>query len=421
MDAEDNTTNAADTDIPTPAGCDVRWPYRADPPQRLKRQDGTYDLYLKAGGLVRPHEDARGFLAAEPGNAGDMARFYFLCLVLDQMAKEGVGGDLLEVGVYKGSTAAVLATMARKLGRTLYLLDTFEGFAAADLQGIDADKRMEFDDTSLEAVRALVGEANVRFVKGYFPATATQLPPEGRYGLVHIDCDLYAPIKSALEYFYPRMVPGGFLIVHDYSSLHWNGAERAVDEFFADKPECVVPLTDGAGSVVVRKGRALRGAAGPGAHVPELPPGEWVSAANGGLAPWLGAGWSPAEEWGVWGVGPVHELLLPVPEGPVRSLLFSLDLHAPLLGRRNTQFADVIVGDERIETWVFTLANNRGTRAARIPAQRVAASVGQGRTQAVRVELHLRDLATPRELDPTTPERRPLGLALHRAMVVGAQ
>ena len=79
---------------PPPEGCDVRWPYRADPPQRLKRQDGTFELYLQSGGLARPHEDVRGFLAAEPGNAGDMAR---------------------------------------KLGRTLFVLDTFEGFAAADL------------------------------------------------------------------------------------------------------------------------------------------------------------------------------------------------------------------------------------------------------------------------------------------------
>jgi hypothetical protein len=215
------------------------------------------------------------------------------------------------------------------------------------------------------------------------------------------------------------MAPGGFLIVHDYSSLHWNGAERAVDEFFADKPECVVPLTDGAGSVVVRKARAVRGAAVPGARVPELPPGEWVPAANGGLAPWLGAGWSTPEEWGVWGVGPVHELLLPVPEGPVQSLLFSLDLHAPLLGGRTTQLADVFVDGERIDTWVFTLASNRATHATRIPAPLVATAVGRGRTQVVRVELHVRDLATPQELDPATPERRPLGLALHRAMTVG--
>jgi len=395
----------------------VRWPYRADPPQRLS---GNFGRYLDGGGLVRPHEDVAGFLRAQGGNAGDMGRFYFFCMVLDQMAKEGIGGDLLELGVYKGGTAAVLATIARKLGRTLYLLDTFEGFAAADLQGIDADKGMNFADTSVEAVRALVGETNVRFLKGYFPATAADLPPEGRYGLVHIDCDLYAPIKSALAYFYPRMVPGGFLIVHDYSSLHWNGAEQAVDEFFADKPECVVPLTDGAGSVVVRKARSEVAVPGRSALVPALPPNEWVSAANGGLEPWLGSGWSSREAWGVWGIGAVHELLLPVPEGPVRDLTLAMDAHAALLGERSALPVDIDVAGVRVETWVFTISENRGVRALSIPARLVAEAVARERAQVMRVALRPRSVAIPAELDPRTVERRPLGVALHQLRQVVA-
>ena len=103
--------------------------------------------------------------------------------------------------------------MARKLGRTAYILDTFTGFDPADVVGIDASvNATDFRDTSLEAVRALVGEDNVRYVNGRFPQSAGQLPSGGRYCLVHIDCDLYAPILSALQYFYPRVVPGGFLI-----------------------------------------------------------------------------------------------------------------------------------------------------------------------------------------------------------------
>jgi len=322
----------------------------------------------------------------------------------------------LEVGVYKGSTAAVLATMARKLERTLYLLDTFEGFAAADLQGIDADKRMNFADTSVEAVRALVGEANVRFVKGYFPASATQLPADGRYGLVHIDCDLYAPIKSALDYFYPRMVPGGFLIVHDYSSLHWNGAEHAVDEFFADKPEFVVPLTDGAGSVVVRKVGGMPSGPPRGTGLPFLPFNEWVSAAKGGLTPWLGAGWSTPEDWGIWGVGPAHEVMVPAPEGPAGDLKLCVDVHAALLGARAKQTADIFVAGRQVDVWTFTTAHNRGTRALRLP---VSATEQRGGPPAVvRVEFRLHDLTPPPALDSNTPERRPLGLAVHRLILV---
>ncbi|MCB8829601.1 TylF/MycF family methyltransferase, partial [Escherichia coli] len=106
-----------------------------------------------------------------------------------------------------------------------------------------------FSETSLEFVKKRVGEENTSFVQGFFPDTAAHLPASGRYSLVHIDTDLYAPIKAGLEYFYPRLNDGGFLIMHDYMSLCWEGAIRAIDEFFADKPEHIIPIPDLAGTV----------------------------------------------------------------------------------------------------------------------------------------------------------------------------
>ena len=94
-----------------------------------------------------------------------MARFYFFCLLFDQIIKEGLRGDIAELGVYRGNTATFLAKIARRLGTTAYLLDTFEGFNKADLTGIDATASMGFTDTSLEAVRNLVGEDGVRYIK----------------------------------------------------------------------------------------------------------------------------------------------------------------------------------------------------------------------------------------------------------------
>jgi Macrocin-O-methyltransferase (TylF) len=70
---------------------------------------------------------------------------------------------------------------------------------------------------------------------------------------VHLDCDLYAPFAAGLRYFNPRLVEGGFLIMHDYSSLYWAGAEQAIDEFFADLPEKPIPIPDKSGTAVIRK------------------------------------------------------------------------------------------------------------------------------------------------------------------------
>jgi Macrocin-O-methyltransferase (TylF) len=228
-----------------------RWPNRADPPMRYW---GNYRLYQARGRLVHLEEDIRGIVADNPGY-GDISRFYFFCTAFDQLIKEGIRADIAELGVYKGETASVLARMARRMNTTAWILDTYEGFNQQDLQGIDANHQMAFSDTSLEAVRARVGEENVRFVKGYFPDSASEIPTDRTFALVHIDCDLYRPVTHALNYFYPRLVPGGYLIIHDYGSFAWNGAENAVDEFFADKPEAVIPLTDGCTSCVIRKAR----------------------------------------------------------------------------------------------------------------------------------------------------------------------
>jgi hypothetical protein len=332
------------------------WPFRADPPQRYW---ANRMRYAKLGGLVHLLEDAYKFVAPEDGNRGDMARFFFFCMVLDQLAKEELPGDIAELGVYRGATASILANIARRLGRTAYLLDTFEGFAKTDLVAIDNDKPTAFADTSLERVRALVGDQNVKYIKGYFPATASQLPSDASYCLVHIDCDLYAPTRSALEYFYPRMVPGGFIIVHDYSSLHWNGAETAVDQFFAGRPEAVVPLPDNAGSVVIRKARDPSRDNWIVRRRSHLITEDWISTADGHIADLLEMGWSDPEAWGVWGIGKSHVLLVYLHSPDIGGLEIDADVHAALIAARTTQRIDVVVGGHRITRWTFTKDANR--------------------------------------------------------------
>lgn len=216
-------------------------------PSRYGRNQQVYE---SRGGLSR-HEDASGYLST--GVGGDLARFYFLTMSIDQLFKEHIPGDFAELGVYKGATASVLAIMARRSGRNVYLLDTFEGFSQRDLVGVDAAKNLEFGDTSIEGVRAVVGNDSVHFIKGYFPESAENIPNDTKFSLVHIDCDLYAPVKSGLEYFWPRLSPGGFMIIHDYSSFYWDGAEKAVDEFFSNKPEKVLLIPDVSGTAAVRK------------------------------------------------------------------------------------------------------------------------------------------------------------------------
>jgi hypothetical protein len=188
-------------------------------------------------------------------NCGDMARFYALYQNVTHVLDENVPGDIVELGVYKGNSAAILSALGRERGRRTYLFDTFAGFDARDLHGPDAGRAVQFGDTALETVQELVGTRMVTYVKGHFPESTAQIALPAEIAVAHIDCDLYEPMKAGLEHFYPRVAGGGVLILHDYSSGQWPGATRAIDEFFAYLPERPVLLPDKSGTAIVRKVR----------------------------------------------------------------------------------------------------------------------------------------------------------------------
>jgi Macrocin-O-methyltransferase (TylF) len=187
-------------------------------------------------------------------NNGDASRFMALVLNLRQLQAEGIEGDFAELGVWKGNSAALLAEFATKTGKHLFLFDTFSGFDERDLVGTDQAHKFEFGDTSVGYVRETVGHDEITtYLQGFFPSTITEEVSARTFALAHIDCDLYGPMKSALEFFYPRMPKGGMLILHDYSSGTWAGATQAVNEFSAATGEFVSLWPDKSGTAIIRK------------------------------------------------------------------------------------------------------------------------------------------------------------------------
>lgn len=193
-------------------------------------------------------------------NAGDIGRLYALMLNVKQVIADGVPGDMAEVGVFRGNSAAVLAHYARLSGRTVYLFDTFEGFDSRDLKGIDKQRGEDFSATSLPEVEKLVGQNNVEIIKGYFPQSIPPALNDKNFAVVHLDCDLYEPMRNGVEFFYPRLSPGGLMLLHDYSSGHFPGAKQAIDDFTRTIPEYVVLLPDKSGTAVLRKAKPAPGA-----------------------------------------------------------------------------------------------------------------------------------------------------------------
>lgn len=191
-----------------------------------------------------------------------------------------VAGDVVECGVWRGGAAmaAALTLLGEGVGaRRLWLYDTFTGMTEpgpADRRSSDgataADewRRHRRDDgendwcrASLEDVRRNMESTGypverIRYVKG--PIESTLRDPGNlpeRIAVLRLDTDWYESTRIELEQLYPRLAPGGVLIIDDYG--HWQGARKAVDEFFATCGEAILlNRIDDTGRIGVRPSRA---------------------------------------------------------------------------------------------------------------------------------------------------------------------
>jgi O-methyltransferase len=182
----------------------------------------------------------------------DRVRFYTFWLQLDRIKANNIQGAFAEVGVYRGETARIIHEMNAE--RDFHLFDTFQGFPEADLavekSGEGKYHSSNFSDTSVEEAKLYInGNDRLKFHPGYFP-DSTAGADETSYAFVHLDADLYQPTIAALNYFYPRLSPGGVIIIHDYNHT-WQGVRQAVDEFSKTIPENFVEIADWNGSTMV--------------------------------------------------------------------------------------------------------------------------------------------------------------------------
>ena len=170
------------------------------------------------------------------------------CVELYQavQAFEKIAGNLTEFGVYKGGTVAQMLSASQK---RLYLFDTFEGLP----HGEDKFAQGEWHGSIGEVQRNLSHWSHrVEYHPGWFPRSAEGLESL-RFSFVHLDVDLYQSTRDALEWFWPRVTPGGAVLSHDY--LESPGVAQAFDEFFARRSEAVIPLS-GNQCLVVRSSSA---------------------------------------------------------------------------------------------------------------------------------------------------------------------
>ncbi|MCP5182116.1 MAG: class I SAM-dependent methyltransferase [Pseudomonadales bacterium] len=182
-----------------------------------------------------------------PGVPADRCAFLH---AVGRIARErALDGDTAECGVRYGKSTFFLLSALASPDKPHHIFDSFEGLSAIGARDRPAGetKRWQAGDIAVgeDVTRGnLAAFSNCVFHKGWIPERFPDVA-DRRFALVHIDVDLYQPTRDALEFFYPRMVPGGMILCDDYGFASCPGATQAFDDFFADKPEFILPIPTG--------------------------------------------------------------------------------------------------------------------------------------------------------------------------------
>lgn len=165
-------------------------------------------------------------------------------------------GAFVEAGCALGGSAIVLAA-SKAAWRPLYVYDVFgmipppseqdgsdvleryEEITAGRATGIQNDLYYGYAPGLLATVEANfrdlgldLAASHVQLVQGLFQDT---LHPDGPIALAHIDGDWYESVAVCLQRLWPRLSPGGVIVIDDYDD--WSGCRRAVDEFLHITPD----------------------------------------------------------------------------------------------------------------------------------------------------------------------------------------
>jgi O-methyltransferase len=170
-----------------------------------------------------------------------LARLKNLVRLAELIDLENIAGDIVECGTWNGGSGALLAQVGARSPheRMTWLFDSFEGLPApSEKDGKAAVPYRGKCRGATDSVREVLGklavpETRARIVPGWFQDTLAQAPIQ-RIALLHIDADWYESVRFVLDTLYPRVTPGGYVVLDDYG--YWQGCRTAWEEFQATLP-----------------------------------------------------------------------------------------------------------------------------------------------------------------------------------------
>lgn len=247
--------------------------------RRLRRRLMGRDRPLSGADLGRRYPDldpefAPLFDACRHATMTSVERVYALYKAVEYVIRAEIDGDFVECGVWRGGSLMMMALALRHFGgmaRPLHGFDTFAGMpppGARDVRhdtGEPASTRLAKtprNENSIEWALAPIDTVRANMAATGHPAELTSfhpglveqtLPSEApaRIALLRLDTDWYELTKHELVHLYPRLAPGGILIIDDYG--HFRGAREATDEYFGKGgPHILLNRIDGSGRIGVK-------------------------------------------------------------------------------------------------------------------------------------------------------------------------
>lgn len=154
--------------------------------------------------------------------------FEKLRLMADQfLSVKELPGDVADLGAWRGGTSFILRKLSQD--KRLHIFDTWAGTPIDD--PLCHHKKGEWA-ASIEDCKTFVGEDPLTFYhEGCFPDTVEDRE-FGCFCFVYVDMDTEQATHDAIEFFWPRLVPGGKILIDDYGWEPCAGVKKAVDEFF---------------------------------------------------------------------------------------------------------------------------------------------------------------------------------------------
>ena len=168
-----------------------------------------------------------------------------------------VEGDFVECGVCKGflSTAIMHYLDWNKLGRRCFLFDTFRGLEESLLS--DEEKKMgrmafsgrRYGECFETTKKNFSGYKDVQLVRGPVPDTLATVEIS-RVAYLHLDMNCAAPEIATLRHFWPKISPGGFVLLDDYAFRGFEPQKRAFDSLASELGFSILSIPTGQGLIV---------------------------------------------------------------------------------------------------------------------------------------------------------------------------